>query len=152
MIESCKTMVLLLAAMMAFGCTRQTEEMNTKTFDTFIAGHLEKVEPLQREAALAYWEAATTGNEEAYDRSSELELKIREIYSNPDEFAFLRDLGESGSISDSLLARQLQILYNAYLVNQIEPSLLKQIVELSTEIEKKIQYLPGNDQRSKSHY
>ena len=136
-------MVLLLAAMMIFGCTRQTEEINTKTFNTFIAGHLEKVEPLRREAALAYWEAATTGNEEAYDRSSELELKIREIYSNPDEFAFLRDLGESGSISDSLLARQLQILYNAYLVNQIEPSLLKQIVELSTEIEKKFNTFRG---------
>ena len=136
-------MVLLLAAMVTFGCTRQTEQMNTKTLNTFIAGHLEKVEPLRREAALAYWEAATTGNEEAYDRSSELELKIREIYSNPDEFAFLRDLWESGSISDSLLARQLQILYNAYHVNQIEPSLLKQIVELSTEIEKKFNTFRG---------
>ena len=143
MIESNKTMVLLLAAMVTFGCTRQTEQMNTKTLNTFIAGHLEKVEPLRREAALAYWEAATTGNEEAYDRSSELELKIREIYSNPDEFAFLRDLWESGSISDSLLARQLQILYNAYHVNQIEPSLLKQIVELSTEIEKKFNTFRG---------
>jgi peptidyl-dipeptidase A len=138
------TMLLLLVAMMTFGgCTRQTEETDAETFDTFITGHLEIVEPLQREAALAYWEAATTGNEEAYDRSSELELKIREIYSNPSEFAFLRNLRESGSIRDSLLIRQLQVLYNAYLVNQIEPSLLKQIVELSTGIEKEFNTFRG---------
>lgn len=138
-----KTMLLLLGAMMTLGCTRQTEQMDAKTFDTFIAGHLERVKPLQRESALAYWEAATTGNEEAYARSSELELKIREIYSDPDEFAFLRDLRESGSINDPLLVRQLQILYNAYLVNQIEPSLLKQIVELGTDIEKKFNTFRG---------
>jgi hypothetical protein len=55
--------VLILAAMIAFSCIRQTEEVNTKTFDTFIAGHSAKVEPLRREASLAYWEAATTGKE-----------------------------------------------------------------------------------------
>ncbi len=55
--------MLILAAMIAFSCTLQTEEVNTKTFDTFIAGHRAKVGPLRREASLDYWEAATTGKE-----------------------------------------------------------------------------------------
>ena len=39
------------------------------------------------------------------------------------------------SENDPLLARQLTVLYNGYLANQIEPDLLEQIVELGTEIE-----------------
>ena len=129
-------MVVVFSAVILFSCTRQAEDTNEKKLDDFVAQHVEQVKPLQREAALAYWEAATTGDADAYDRSSELELKIRLIYSDADDFAYLKGLQESEAIEAPLLSRQLQILYNAFLANQIEASLLKQIVELSTEIEK----------------
>jgi len=92
---------------------------------------------------LAWWDAATTGAPEAYDRSSEVTLQIRKIYSDPTEFAYLKELKESGQIEDPLLARQLTVLYDGYLANQIEPDLLKQIVELSTEIEKNFSTFRG---------
>ncbi|MGD8500791.1 MAG: M2 family metallopeptidase, partial [Phycisphaerales bacterium] len=79
---------------------------------------------------------ATSGKPEDYDRASELTLKIRRVYSNPREFALLRDMKESGQVRQAILARQLNVLYNAYLGNQIEPGLLKEIVDLSTQIEK----------------
>jgi peptidyl-dipeptidase A len=41
------------------------------------------------------------------------------------------------------LFRQLEVLYNGYLQNQIEPELLKQIVELGTEIEKNFSTFRG---------
>lgn len=136
-------MVAVLSVAMMFSCTRQAEDTNEKKLDDFIDEHVKRVKPLQREAALVYWEAATTGDAGAYDRSSELELKIRRIYSHPDDFAYLKGLKESEAIESPLLSRQLQVLYNAYLANQIEASLLKQIVELGTEIEKNFSTFRG---------
>jgi len=64
-----------------------------------------------------------------------LTLEILKIYSNPGGFAFLKDMKESGQIQNPLLARQLDILYNGFLKNQIEPELLKEMVDLGTKIE-----------------
>jgi peptidyl-dipeptidase A len=109
----------------------------------FITAHVAKVKPLDKQANLAWWDAYTTGDPKAYDRNSELTLQIRQIYSNPKEFAFLKELKQSGQVKDPLLARQLTVLYNAYLANQIEPELLKQIVELGTQIEKNFSTFRG---------
>ena len=109
----------------------------------FITAHVEKIKPLDKQANLAWWDAAVTGDPKAYDRSSEMQLQIRRIYSDPKDFAFLKEIKESGQIQDPLLARQLTVLYNAYLANQIEPDLLKQIVELGTQIEKNFSTFRG---------
>jgi peptidyl-dipeptidase A len=109
----------------------------------FIAAHVAKVKPLDKEANLAWWDAYTTGDPKAYDRNSELTLQIRRIYSDPTEFAFLKELKQSGQVKDPLLARQLTVLYSSYLANQIEPELLKQIVELGTQIEKNFSTFRG---------
>ena len=84
-----------------------------------------------------------TGDPKAYDRSSEMQLQIRRVYSDPKDFAFLKEVQQSGQVKDPLLARQLTVLYNAYLANQIEPELLKQIVELGTQIEKNFSTFRG---------
>ncbi len=109
----------------------------------FITAHVAKVQPLDKQANLAWWDAYTTGDPKAYDRNSELTLQIRQIYSDPKEFAFLKELKQSGQVKDPLLARQLTVLYNAYLANQIEPELLKQIVELGSQIEKNFSTFRG---------
>ena len=87
---------------------------------TFLDQHIEKVKPLQKEAALAYWRAATFGKAEDYDAYSALELQIRQIYSDANDYAYLKDLKASGSIGDPLAARQVDVLINAYLINQID--------------------------------
>jgi len=132
---------LWAAAVVAGGCA--THNAKEKDLQTFVTSHVEKVKPLNKQAALAWWDAAITGDSEAYDRSSELTLLIRKIYSNPDEFAQLKAFQQSGQIEDALLARQLTVLYHAYLANQIEPELLKQIVELGTEIEQNFSTFRG---------
>jgi peptidyl-dipeptidase A len=96
---------------------------------------VEKVKPLAKQQSLTWWDAATTGKSEDYERASEMTLKIRRIYSNPQEFALLKDWKKSGQVKDALSARQLDVLYRSYLGNQIEPEMLKTIVDLSTEIE-----------------
>jgi len=121
------------------GCAA-TEE---KQLSEFVDSHVKEVKPLIKEAHLAYWQAANTGNSEDYDKVSELELQIRQIYSNPQEFAQLSKIKDSHEVTEGELARQLDVLYYAYLENQIEPELLKKIVDLGTKIEKNFSTFRG---------
>jgi len=131
---------LLVAGAVGRGPGENAKESELKEF---IARHVETIKPLEKQANLAWWEAAVTGDPKAYDRSSELTLQIRRIYSDPREFAFLKEARQSKRIKDPLLARQLTVLHNAYLSNQIEPELLQQIVELGTQIEKNFSTFRG---------
>ncbi|MCU0917314.1 MAG: M2 family metallopeptidase [Planctomycetes bacterium] len=134
------TMGLLLMGAAPRGYADNAKESQLKEF---IASHVEKIKPLDKQANLAWWDAAVTGDPKAYDRSSELQLQIRRIYSDPQDFALLQGLKKSRQVKDPLLARQLTVLHNAYLANQIEPGLLKQIVELGTQIEKNFSTFRG---------
>ena len=125
---------------MAFGCAPMTKEQQMQKF---VTNHVQKIKPMDKETNLAWWDAAISGKAEDYDKVSKLTLEIRQVYSNPKDFAFLKDMKESGQIRDKVLARQLEVLYNAYLSNQIEPGLLKQIVDLGTEIEKNFSTFRG---------
>ncbi len=115
------------------GCGYNAEEQQAADF---IKSHIEVVKPLLIESNIAYWEAANSGKAEDYDKVSALELEIRQIYSNHEEYALVKRLKESGKVKDRLLARQVEGLYNSYLENQIEPELLKTIVDLNNEIQK----------------
>jgi len=103
----------------------------------FIEKHVEKVKPLQKEESLAYWNAATTGSPEEYERYSRLQIEIKKIYSDRDDFRFLDEIRKSGRIKDPLLSRQLDLLYNSYLENQIDTTLMKELVRGATSIEEK---------------
>ena len=136
----CRTCVLLLVGVAVCGCGPDKKE---KDLQLFVSNHVAKIKPIEKQAALASWNAAVTGDANDYDLSSELTLQLRKIYSNPDEYAFLKALKESGDIRDTMLARQLDVLYNEYLANQIEPELLEKIVALGTEIEKRFSTFRG---------
>lgn len=122
------TVVILSAA----GCHVNS---NQQQLSKFIQAHVEKIEPLSTKANLTYWEAATTGEQEKFRQLEQLQLEIRQTYSNPDDFERLKTFKEKGNIKDKQLARQLDKLYLSYLQNQIEPELLKRIVELDTKIQ-----------------
>jgi len=131
---------MLSISIILFGCASNVKE---RQMEAFITAHVEKIKPMEKETNLAYWDAATSGNEADYDKVSALTLELRRVYSDPCDFSFLKEAKESGQVTEPLLARQLDTLYNAYLENQIEPVLLKQIVELGTEIEKNFSTFRG---------
>ena len=114
-----------------------------KQLEQFIEAHVAKVEPLTKEANLAYWDASTTGKAEFYNKYSKLQLQISRLYSNPQDFAFINELRESGLIKNTRLARQLDKLYYAYLRNQVEPKLLEEIADLDGGIQEKYSRFRG---------
>jgi peptidyl-dipeptidase A len=146
--KTLSTLIVTLAmSVIVFGCAPNTTE---NQLQKFITAHVEKIKPMEKEANLADWDAAVTGKSEDYDRFSKLMLEILRVYSDPQEFAFLKDMKKSAEVKEARLAcrrprlaRQLDVLYNGYLENQIEPELLKRIVELGTEIEKNFSTFRG---------
>jgi peptidyl-dipeptidase A len=132
--------LMLTTTIVVFGDESGAKE---KQIEQFITKHVEIIKPMLKEAHLAYWKAANTGDPNDYNKVSELEFKIRKIYSNAEEFALLKDIKESGQVKEAKLVRQLDMLYNAYLENQIEPELMKKIVDLGTEIEKNFSVFRG---------
>lgn len=95
------------------------------------------VKPLNKEAALAYWNGTITGDSLEFKKYSDASMKIVQIYSNRETFAQLKGLKESGKIKDTLLNRQLSILYNAFLSNQTDTSLLNTIIKKTSALEQK---------------
>jgi peptidyl-dipeptidase A len=114
------------------GCGPNRAEQRLRRF---LSVHTETLVPLQKEANLAYWEAAVTGDTAAYGRYAVADMKIRSLYANPFEYKQLTEWKAEGGVRDPRLARQLDVLVNAYLVNQADPDLLKRISGLAAEAE-----------------
>jgi peptidyl-dipeptidase A len=95
------------------------------------------VPPLTKESSLAYWNASISGKEEDWKKSEELNIELTKVFANKADFAILKRIRESETITDELLKRQLDVIYNAYLGNQVDTELLDAVIRLQTEIEKK---------------
>ena len=93
------------------------------------------VEPLSREVNVAYWEAATTGSASAVDRFTDLQLRLKKVFSSAEDFEKIRLWRESHRVTDPLERRQLDMLYNDFLRNQIDPALNAEITRLGGRIE-----------------
>ncbi len=109
----------------------------------FIKSYVDQVRPLQTEAALAYWEAAATGEEANYDLYSDLQLQLKTIHSDSGRFAKVKALKEQNERIDPLLQRQLELVYYNFLPNQVDSILLGQIVRLSSQVEKEFSTFRG---------
>ena len=132
--KKCPVMCLrtiLLLALVIPGCIPSNDE---KELREFIDAHLKRVEPLMKAQYIADWNANATGEKKYYDESAALEFELRTIRSNPGEFAFLKELKEQGSIRDSLLQRELILLFNTYVKNQVDTALLRAITEKQAAI------------------
>jgi peptidyl-dipeptidase A len=109
----------------------------------FISAHVQTITPLNKAAALADWNANASGEKKYYDQSASLQLQINKIYSNKKDFAFLKDLKDRNAISDSLLKRQLTVLYDDYITNQIDSSLQKTIIHKQSALEERFNTFRG---------
>jgi peptidyl-dipeptidase A len=133
------SLLLIIAAVLVFsacGNSKKEEDMNAK-LDEFIANFNANVKPLFTEAGEVAWNAEVTGDENYYMELQELSIKISEIFSDSVAFNALKEIKESEKITDELKLRQLNILYNSYLSNQLDKELLEKTIQLETKIGQK---------------
>ena len=129
-----KKLLLLTAtfAMLA-GCGNK-DEMKLQEIITQTEN---QVKPLNKEAALAYWNGTITGDTAEFEKYSRANIAITKIYSDSATFAALKEIKENGKIKDPVLVRQMEVLYNSFLSNQVDTALLNSIIMKSTALEQK---------------
>jgi len=131
------TLVLtLMAVLLLWSCVSRQEKMENLMRD-FISSYEKKVVPLYRDATLASWNANVTGTDDDWAKSEKASFGLAKIYTDTSAFARLKELKESGQVKDSILARELDILYNAYLGGQVDTALIAAQIRMETAISKK---------------
>jgi len=127
---------LALSLLLLAACTSKKEKMNKELVD-FVKKHDSLLIPLSKETALANWNAAVSGKPEDFKKAEELQMKMVQLYSDTAKLKQLEEIKVSGLISDSLLNRQLDVLYRAFLMSKADTSKLNAIVRLQSTIEQK---------------
>lgn len=125
--------VVIVLGVMAFNQVQVKK--TTGEFESFLEQHVAQVEKLYEEQCLAYVDASVSGNEEDYQKVSELAIKLTKIYANKEDFQKVKAFRESNLVQDPLLKRQLDILYLSYLGNQIDEQRLEEMINQQTKIE-----------------
>ena len=135
-----KRSTLLIMVMMAapfFWSCSSKQDKSEDRMKKFISEYESKVIPLIKEANLASWNANIAGTDDNWAKSEKASFELAKIFTDSVAFNELRELKESAYVKDSLLARQLELLYNAYLGAQVNPDLLAEQIGMETEISKK---------------
>jgi peptidyl-dipeptidase A len=130
-----KTRYKWLAVLPIVLCAGCAAQRSREQAGQFVQARVAQIEPLAARTNLVYWEAATTGKPEKFEEHRQLQLQMRRLYSDPNDFARVKAFRQSARRYDLRLARQLDRLYYAYLQNQIEPALLAQLVELDSKVQ-----------------
>lgn len=110
----------------------------TEKAKKFITAHESKFRPLEVAASIAWWEAMTTGNKDAFKKKEEAQNKMDEALSNPAVFKELKALyQERKDVGDAVTARAIEVLYLMYLEKQVDPALLKKITAKENAVDQK---------------
>jgi peptidyl-dipeptidase A len=94
-----------------------------------------KLRPLDTALAEAWWETSTRSSPEAAQRRERLELERRDLLGDPDAFRAIEAARRKADEFDPLVARQLDVLHDAFAPHQIDAELRRRIVELEVEVE-----------------
>lgn len=148
-------LVVVMALLSCPGCKPKTakpvpppepekteEEIMTERLDAFLEDYVPQASKLEVEASLAAWEAYTTDPEkaeEAFQKAEDAELAYKKFHSNEEMYEEIKAIHDSGAIRDPLKARQVVLIYNDFLENQIPEDLMEKMVSVSTDIQKQFQ-------------
>ena len=117
-------------------CASEQERMENR-MKKFITDFESVTIPLYREASITSWNANITGTDKDLALSEKASFEYTKVFTDAGAFKELKEIKESGAVKDPLLSRQLDLLYDAYLGNQVDTSLISQRLKMETEINKK---------------
>ena len=132
-----KISTIIILILFFVSCAETEIEKINREFKEFVKDYEQKVIPLYQKYNEAAYNAATTGDEEQYQLAAEYKIMLSKIHSNKESFKKLKYIKDSKLVSEPILKRELEELYNLFLPNQIEESKLVEIITLENEIKRK---------------
>jgi len=110
--------------------------MENKASD-FLRSLEKEIAPVYTEWNKSYFEATISGKDEDYSKVSENELAYSRILADKARFEQVKQYREEPAIKDSLIRRELDVLYNTMIRYQIDTLKLKKLIDAQVAIEKK---------------
>jgi peptidyl-dipeptidase A len=103
----------------------------------FLEEHTERVSRLERQAGEAYWDAATTGSEEASERYARAVADHRRLHSDRESAKRVRGwLRTEGDGMDPITRRQLVLLDNEFTGNALDEETIEDLTTREAELER----------------
>lgn len=109
--------------------------MSATSIREYIDRHTKTVAPLQKDYSLKFWELSLTGNDAFEKEVVTAKERFLKTYNDPEEFGQIRKWISAKPPLNEVEARQLKLIHDAFVPNQIAPDVLHDIVERETQIE-----------------
>ena len=96
--------VLMAVTNVSFGQTDESRFIELR--DVYLA----KYKPLVIQSETAWWDANTTGSDEAFERKKQAQNALVELHNDQQTFARLKTLKKTHNIVDPILNRELDVM------------------------------------------
>ena len=101
----------------------------------FLSRFEERLAPVERAVAEAWWRLATTGTEEAQEELVRAGISYNEVFADVGEFGRVKAWYEGrDSLESPLLRRQVEVLYRAFAGRQGDRQVLDRLEELEAQV------------------
>jgi len=107
----------------------------SQEISAFIQQHEETVSPLYKDYNLKFWELSTNASSQREKAAVDAKERYLRVYSDKDEFRKIRNWTAARPKLSEVELRQLKLIHDTYVPNQIDVEVLRDIVERETEIE-----------------
>ncbi|MFY9153628.1 MAG: hypothetical protein WAO52_16540 [Prolixibacteraceae bacterium] len=146
--------ILIFLILTQISCQNETRQA-----EIILRHYIDSKEQLIRnysiQSAVALWNATVSGDEKDYRKLMDIEMDFNQsnqnvsnvfapdrftsvtqnVFTNVRDFELLKKLKFSGLITDSLLSRQLNVLYQTFMGPQIEPEKYKELIQTEIKLE-----------------
>lgn len=142
-----KRFILIILVLAQLSCLDQKKQAEI-ILRHYISSKVDQIRNYNIESRVALWNVTISGKESDYKRMIDIELEFnrasqnaagafspdrlatlsQNVFSNEKDFELLRKLKFSGLITDTLLDRQLNVLYQTFMGSQIEIDKYKKLI------------------------
>ena len=117
-------------------CTGSTKRLEKKA-EAFLRSMEQEIIPVYVDWNKASFQASVSGKDEDYRKRSEFELAYSKILADKDKFSSVKAYRGNPAIKDSLIRRELDIMYNTMIRYQIDSVMMKKLIDAQEAVEKK---------------
>ncbi len=109
-------------------------ELSIKNYEQLVDEFESWYVPLYQDIKHAEYRAAVTGNELDYQLAADLNVKLNNKLSNSKTFKRLEAYRQSNIIENPQQKRELELIYNEFLMHQIDPQKMEEMVRLNLKV------------------
>lgn len=108
----------------------------TETLQAVVDELTAQFSQIEKTMALSYWEAATTGTEEALNASAEAHAALMRFFADPTRYEQFKVWDESGAAGDDAhLRRIVRVAHLGFAQGQRDPATIEEVAELSKALD-----------------